>query len=270
MMKTEIRSITFQHSGFKAADRGEFEAVVSTYGVIDSYDSVIMPGAFDHAIAKYAGEGRQFKVLWSHNPERPIGVAELESLQPGDERLPEEIRMYGGLLAKARINTDAYDGAQAMTHLTFGSVDEFSIGMYIDDNWTEVRSDGIRQINRADIFEISPVVLGANSKTGVLAVRGAFGSFDDHTDGLSELIEDYMNRAENRFATRSHEKRAGRVLSASNVSRLQALADTLGKARREINAMLSTATKSKDEEPPAKRTMTPAQARAYFISKGIN
>lgn len=267
-MKPEFRSISFQHSGFKSAGKGEFEAVVSTYGVVDSYNSVIVQGAFDTAIQRYAESGKQFKVLWSHNPEKPIGVATLESLPAGDERLPEEVRPYGGLLATARVNTDSYDGAQAMSHLAFGSVDEFSVGMYIDSEWEEVRNDGVRQINRADIFEISPVVLGANSKTGVLAVRGAFGSFDEHADGLSELIQDFLERAQTRMDQR-HEKRAGRVLSAANVAKLQALADTLRKANRDIQTMLATATKSKDEEP-SKRTMTPAQARAYFISKGIN
>lgn len=268
MQRTETRSVSFQHSGFKSTHKGEFEAIVSTYGVVDSYNSVIMLGAFDHAIQRYAREGRQFKVLWSHNPERPIGVAELESLPPGDERLPEDVRMYGGLMARARINADAYDGAQMLSHLAFGSVDEFSIGMYIDSQWEELRDDGIRQINRADIFEISPVVLGANSKTGVLAVRGAFGSFDEHADGLSELVDDFMDRARTRMDQR-HEKRAGRVLSAANVAKLQALADTLRKANRDIQTMLATATKSKDEEP-SKRTMTPAQLRAFLISKGIN
>lgn len=263
-MKIEYKGLNFQRTGFKQSNTGEFEAIVSTFNNVDAYNERIVPGAFTKAIETYETEGRQFKVLWSHNPERPIGTATLVQLQPGDSKLPEEMRSNGGLMAYGKLAIDTFDGEQAAKHLAAGTIDEFSIGFRVEAD--RFGSDGVRELTQIDIFEVSPVVVGANRQTGLVSLKGGWGSFDDHSEDLEFLIEDFVSRANARYALRDSDKKAGRVLSTSNVAKLQALAGTLGKARKELLAMLENANPQKDEKP---KGLTPTQARALLISKGI-
>ena len=258
----EYKGISFQRTGFKQSKEGSFEAVVSTYGVIDSYGERVMPGAFDKSIETYSQSGRRFKVLWSHNPERPIGTAELISMEPGDDRLPEEMRANGGLMAFGQLAMNTTDGQQAAEHLAAGTIDEFSIGFRVMPGGDRVADDGVRELTQIDLFEVSPVVVGANRATGLVAMKGAFGDFDQHTAGIVELLNDYIDRLEVRYAQRS-ESKAGRVFSSRNVSELEALADTLHKARKTLLRLLAAG-------QPQPKTLTSKEARAILLSKGIS
>lgn len=262
-MRIEYKGLNFQRTGFKQSNTGEFEAVVSTFGNIDSYNERIIPGAFTKSISTYADQGRRFKVLWSHNIERPIGTAELVQMMPGDDRLPEEMRANGGLMAIGQLALDTYDGEQASKHLAAGTFDEFSIGFMVKND--RIADDGVRELLDLDIFEVSPVVVGANRQTGLVSLKGGWGSFDDHTEDIESLVDDFMQRASVRFNLRDSDKKAGRVLSSSNVAKLEALAGTLGKARKELLAMLANA--NPQQQP---KGLTPTQAKALLLSKGIN
>lgn len=263
-MRIEYKGLNFQRTGFKQSGTGAFEAVVSTFGNIDSYNERIIPGAFTKSINTYAEQGRRFKVLWSHNIEKPIGTAELVEMMPGDERLPEEMRANGGLMAYGQLALDTFDGDQAAKHLASGTFDEFSIGFMVRND--RIADDGVRELLDLDLFEVSPVVVGANRQTGLVSLKGGWGSFDDHAEDLDKLVDDFVQRASTRFSLRESDKKAGRVLSASNVAKLEALAGTLGKARKELIAMLEGAS-PKPQEP---KGLTPVQAKALLLSKGIN
>lgn len=262
-MRIEYKGLNFQRTGFKQSNTGEFEAVVSTFNNIDSYNERILPGAFTKSIAKYEQEGRRFKVLWSHNTERPIGTAELIEMMPGDSRLPEEMRANGGLMAYGQLALETQDGDQAAKHLSAGTFDEFSIGFMVRAD--QFASDGVRELVDIDLFEVSPVVVGANRQTGLVSLKGGWGSFDDHTEDIDHLVSDFMQRAAVRFDLRDSDKKAGRVLSSSNVARLEALAGTLGEARKELLAMLESA---KPQTTP--KGLTTIQIKALLLSKGIN
>lgn len=264
-MRIEYKGLNFQRTGFKQSNTGEFEAVVSTFGNIDAYNERIVPGAFTKSIEQYANEGRRFKVLWSHNPERPIGTAELVELAPGDDRLPEEMRSNGGLMARGTLALETTDGEQASKHLAAGTIDEFSIGFMVRGD--RFGTDGVRELTDVDIFEVSPVVIGANRQTGLVSLKGGWGSFDDHSEDLEYLVADFINRANARFNLRESDKKAGRVLSSSNIAKLEALAGTLGNARKELLAILESANPPQQTKP---KGLTANQARALLISKGIN
>jgi HK97 family phage prohead protease len=262
-MRIEYKGLNFQRTGFKQGSLGEFEAVVSTFGNIDSYNERIVPGAFTKSIDRYEAEGRQFKVLWSHNPERPIGTAKLVQLQPGDSSLPEEMRANGGLMAYGKLAIDTFDGEQAAKHLTAGTFDEFSIGFFVKND--RIADDGVRELLELELFEVSPVVVGANRQTGLVSLKGGWGSFDDHAEDLNQLVQDFSERASTRYSLRESDKKAGRVLSSSNVAKLEALAGTLGKARKELLQMLENAT----PKPAEPKSLTVVQAKAILLSKGI-
>lgn len=262
-MRIEYKGLNFQRTGFKQSTTGEFEAVVSTFGNIDAYNERIVPGAFSKSIENYANEGRIFKVLWSHNPERPIGTAQVVELQPGDERLPEEMRSNGGLMAYGKLAVDTFDGEQAAKHFAAGTFDEFSIGFFVKDD--RMADDGVRELLELDLFEVSPVVVGANRQTGLISLKGGWGSFDDHAEDLKQLVDDFSERAITRYNLRESDKKAGRVLSSSNVAKLEALAGTLGNARKELLQMLEKAT----PKPTEPKGLSAIQVKAILLSKGI-
>lgn len=61
----------------KAADSdgpGTIEGYVSVYGVRDSYNEVVMPGAFADSLARHKREGSYPLMLWQHDTYEPIGV----------------------------------------------------------------------------------------------------------------------------------------------------------------------------------------------------
>ncbi len=65
-MKT--KAFAFQ---VKAADdAGQIEGYVSVFGVRDSYNELVMPGAFADSLAKHKREGTKPLMLWQHNPDR--------------------------------------------------------------------------------------------------------------------------------------------------------------------------------------------------------
>jgi HK97 family phage portal protein len=47
-----------------AQDDGTFSGYGSVYGVVDSYNEVVAPGAFDESLAEIAAKGRSVPVLW--------------------------------------------------------------------------------------------------------------------------------------------------------------------------------------------------------------
>jgi HK97 family phage prohead protease len=60
------------------ADDGTFEGYGSVFGVVDSYNEVVAPGAFTESLAELAAKGRTVPVLWQHRQDQPIGVYELD------------------------------------------------------------------------------------------------------------------------------------------------------------------------------------------------
>jgi len=259
----ETKGLSFQRTGFKAGNAGEFEAIVSAYDVVDSYGERVKSGAFDKSMARYAQNGKRFKVLWSHNMERPIGTAELESLAPGDERLPEEIRMTGGLLARAQLAIDDVpDAAMALGAMRSGIIDEFSIGFQVPNNGRVMADDGIMDLVEIDLFEISPVVVGANRQTGLLALKSGVVGVSNHAELVEALIDDYIDHM-TKHADMKIQTKAGKVFSNSNYAAMQGVAGTLKRALKELNRLLALA------QPSGAKGVPKAAMKAHLKAKGI-
>lgn len=66
----------FTASKIKAVDdkAGAIEGYLSVFGVRDSYNEVVMPGAFADSLARHKREGTYPLMLWQHDPYEVIGV----------------------------------------------------------------------------------------------------------------------------------------------------------------------------------------------------
>lgn len=215
---------------------GIITAIVSVFGNIDSYGERVMPGAFTKSLANKLPIG-----VLAHDWSNPISeTLSAEELMPGDERLPADIRDLGGLLIVARFFKDIPDSWITFKKIVRGLFREFSIGyMVVADGF----KDGVRELYHVELHEWSPVLVGANNATSLLAVKSP--SFDAHVQLLESELTEVVSRAVARTSMRVKE---GRVLSSRNAAALTELADALGKARKEILRIVSEATPKPKEE----------------------
>lgn len=148
-------------------EEGIVEAIVSVFGNVDYAKERVMPGAFKKSLERKLPKG-----VWSHDWSRPIGkTLEAEELLAGDSRLPDSIKHLGGLYIKGQLNLDVQDGKDALSHLKFGSIDEFSFGYDVVQSAPAKDVPGIRDLKELEIFEWSPVLVGCNPATALIGVK---------------------------------------------------------------------------------------------------
>lgn len=144
--------------GFKASkltETGSFTGLLSVYGNVDSYDDVVMPGAFRDTLKE---KGNQRPLLWQHNPDNPIGTLAL------DDRAD-------GLYAKGQLLLTIPQGQIAYELLKAGVLTGMSIGYSVPDGGAAFSRDGKRQLNRIDLFEGSLVTFPANDEARIDSVK---------------------------------------------------------------------------------------------------
>lgn len=210
---------------FKASgDEGQIEAIVSVFGNVDSYGERVMPGAFTESIGKKLPKG-----VWMHDWAQPVAkTLEAAELMPGDERLPEHLKELGGLYVRGQFFKDIEDSWQAYLKVKEGLVDEFSIGYRLQE-WAKDEDDGTLKLLKLDLFEWSPVLVGANRATATLSVKQLLEggnvamSLQDHTDAVLDAASGLVKRFTDLAATRE----ADGKLTESFKSRLSELAGKL-------------------------------------------
>lgn len=153
---------------YKVADptTGVIEAMVSVFNIVDRSGERVLPGYFAKSI-----ETKLPKGVWMHDWTRPIAkTLEAKELLPGDPLLPDQLKQLGGLYIKGQINLDVQDGKDALSHLKFGTVDEFSFG-YSNTKTAYDETTGVRDLVEGEIFEWSPVLVGCNQATALLSAK---------------------------------------------------------------------------------------------------
>ncbi len=125
---------------------GVVEGYGAVFGNVDTYGDIILRGAFSNTMGK-----RKVKMLWQHDPEKPIGVW---------DEMREDDR---GLWMKGRILSDVEKGREAIALMAAGAIDGLSIGYKtIDAEYT----NGNRVIKEIDLWETSIVTFPANDMAG--------------------------------------------------------------------------------------------------------
>lgn len=147
------------------SDEGQLKAIISTFGQVDRDGDIMAPEAFA------GSKGKAVPMVWSHNWDEPIGK--------GTVSVTDTEAIFSGefFLDTAR-GLDAYKTVKAM-----GELQQYSIGFRIkEDAWTFSNDDSggrknIRTIKDLELFEASPVLVGAAYGTRTLSVKSAA---DDH------------------------------------------------------------------------------------------
>lgn len=142
---------------------GSVSAVVSTFGVIDSDGDIVQPSAFT--------EGQETPMVWSHDWNNPVGK--------GVINVEKDRAVFNGqFFLETNAGREAYATVKAMAGLQ-----EWSWGFNILESSHEDPPedfDGelppwsggkVQLIERTEVFEVSPVLVGANRATETLAVK---------------------------------------------------------------------------------------------------
>ncbi len=124
------------------SEEGIFSGYASLFGETDLGRDRVIKGAFARSIAARKASG--IRMLFQHNPDKPIGVW---------EELREDEK---GLFVRGRIIRDVANGAEVLSLMRSGAIDGLSIGFKTRRSRTDKKS-GIREIFEADLWEISVV-----------------------------------------------------------------------------------------------------------------
>lgn len=141
---------------------GTFQGYGSVFGVKDSYDEIVVPGAFKSSLAAHAAEGTKPKMLWQHDWDQPVGVY---TTMKEDEH---------GLLVEGQLLIDGVQKAkEAHVLLKAKALDGLSIG-YIPRAWRKNDQDkDILELTEIDLWEVSIVTFPANPAARISEVRAA-------------------------------------------------------------------------------------------------
>lgn len=158
---------TLNKCELKVKNDMEFEGYASIFYNKDSYDDIMMPGAFSKTIQE---NRNRIKVLMQHDSYSVVGVP---------TELYEDSR---GLYFKAKIS-DTMLGRDLNTLIKDKAITEMSIG-YNTIKYNMNEDSGTRELLEVRLWEISPVTWGANNLANIKKLAK-----NDKYDNLIKEIE---------------------------------------------------------------------------------
>jgi len=177
---------------FKTIDdeKGTVEAVFSVYNNVDSDGDVVVPGAI-----KSGFKDNQVPMVFAHKWDQPIGKG---VIQTDDDKAV----FKGSFFMGTEAGKEAYNLAKEM-----GDLQEWSFGFRINDyevapfskDGSEEEQD-VRYLKDLEVFEVSPVLVGANRETYTLAIKTGEETVYEKEETVSE-----EENLEEKYASCKHE-----------------------------------------------------------------
>ena len=130
------------------------EGYASRFGLPDQGGDIVAKGAFGASLARLAAKGDKVRMLWQHDPARPIGV--------WDEIREDE----KGLWVKGRLLPEIAQAREAAALIAAGAIDGLSIGYRTIS--AERDGKGRRLLSEVELWEVSLVTFPmlAEAKVG--------------------------------------------------------------------------------------------------------
>lgn len=211
-MEKKSRDCKFE---IKAIDEfGVFEGYGSVFGVKDSYNDIVLPGAFSASLATHKKNGTMPALLWQHDSDDLIGVY-LEMRE-------DSVGLYvkGRLALKTEKGNDAYELMRM--YAESGQSLGLSIG-YVTESDEYDSTTGITKLTAIDLWEVSVVTFPANASARVTGVK----SVEEIADLKS--AEQYLRDAglSRKEATAFVSRMKGLLLRDADNGEMKAIADAL-------------------------------------------
>lgn len=177
-----IKTLDFGFEIKSISDTGTFEGYGSVFGVKDSYDEIVAPGAFADSLAAHKAAGTMPALLWQHRSGEPIGVYTSMS--------EDSI----GLKVSGQLATKTVRGSEAYELLKMGAISGLSIGfMPREDSYDKLT--GITTLKKVDLWETSLVTFPANDAARVQGVK-SIETIEDLKTAEQYLRDSGMSRRE--------------------------------------------------------------------------
>lgn len=207
-MDLEFKSAAAEFKFFDEGPGG-FTGYASVFGNVDSYGDVVMPGAYAESIPVFLRDG--FIAIGHDWGSLAVGYA-TEAVEDS----------YGLKLTTAFHSTKEAQDARTVIRerSAAGKSTGLSIGYMVPAGGRKSRDDGVSELHKIDLREVSIVTVPANRAALVTGAKsGPHGglTLEDHSKAALAVVEDLVAR----FAVLG-ELRAkdGRVLSAANRARI--------------------------------------------------
>lgn len=137
------RKFTQLANGLEVSSGHEISGYASHFEAKDQGGDRVARGAYAASLARLETSGGRVKMLWQHDPTRPIGIW-------------DEVREDGrGLWVRGRILTKLEQGREAAALIAEGAIDGLSIGYRTVR--AEKAQDGSRRLLEVDLWEVSLV-----------------------------------------------------------------------------------------------------------------
>jgi HK97 family phage prohead protease len=157
-------------------DGAEIAGYASLFGTADQGGDVVQAGAYGASLARLARAGRGVKMLWQHDPSRPIGVW-------------DEVREDGkGLFVRGRLLLEVQAAREAHVLLKAGAIDGLSIGYR---TLRAVKSGAERRLHEIELWEVSLVTFPMLPEARVQA-----DAYDDEADLARTLAATFAEARE--------------------------------------------------------------------------
>ena len=175
---------------FKTIDdeKGSVEAVFSVFNNVDTDGDVVLPGSI-----KSGFKDNQVPMVFAHKWDQPIGKGVITS----DD---SKATFTGSFFMETEAGREAYNLAKEM-----GDLQEWSFGFRINDYESgKFKKDGmddeidVRFLKDLEVFEVSPVLVGANRQTYTLAIKSGEEAVyeSDNIDEKAANDEDIFDNQE--------------------------------------------------------------------------
>ena len=207
---------------------GKVEAVFSVFNEIDSDGDVVMPNSIKSG---YGESG--VAMVWAHDWKKPIGRGEI--VQDG-----EKAKFKGQFIMDTQDGRDAFETVKAM-----GDLQQWSFGYEVVDseNGTFTK-DGMdteaRFLNELKVWEVSPVLVGANQNTYTVGVKEKSEdtsglTLTNETDQLLTNLSALLKRFKELTALRLKKEK---TLSDNSTNLLMELQDALQEAYQDLSTYI--------------------------------
>ncbi|WP_334473711.1 HK97 family phage prohead protease [Arsenophonus sp. PmNCSU2021_1] len=144
------------------SESGEFEGYGSVFGVKDTFDDVVIPGAFTNSLCDWREKKTLPAMLWQHKLDEPIGIYH--------EIKEDEVGLY--VKGRLLINDDPL-AKRAYAHMKAGSLTGLSIGYLLKD-WEYDHEKSAFLLKEIDLWEISLVTFPANDEARIGEIKSTF------------------------------------------------------------------------------------------------
>jgi len=191
-MDKEIKSfdLSIKEDG---EEKGSVEAVFSVYNNVDSDGDVVVPGAVKSGFAN-----NQVPMVFAHKWDQPIGKGVIEEKE-------DSAVFKGSFFMDTEAGKEAYNLVKSM-----GDLQQWSFGFRVNDSEVgKLQKDDsetqARFLKDLTVYEVSPVLVGANQETYTLAIKTgedtvyeAKGEVTEEKVALDQDVFDNQEDAEKR------------------------------------------------------------------------